>query len=171
METLMIVLFFIGAGYALLSLVVGDWLGFDFHPGDLPYLSPTVIATFLTVFGGIGYVLLHRTGWPAMPVAGVALLAGLAVSSAVLFLVVIPLHAAQKGTAPSAKDMLGLEAEVVTSIEPGRLGEIVYMQGGFRSSAPAKSADGRAIGQGAIVRIVGETGGTYVVETPAEHPY
>jgi membrane-bound ClpP family serine protease len=173
METLMMVLFFMGAGYALLSLVIGDWLGFDFHPGDLPFMSPTVIATFVTVFGGVGYMLLHQTEWSAVAVAGLSLLMALGVSSAILFLVVIPLHAAQKGTARSAKDMIGSEAEVVTSIEFRRLGEIVYLQGGTRHSAPAKAADGAVIPQGTLVRIVGETAGTFVVEcawpTPILH--
>ncbi len=161
----MLTLFFIGAGYAVLSLIVGDWLGFDFHPGDLPILSPTVIATFVTVFGGVGYVLLHRTGWPALPVAGVALLGASAVSSAVLFLVVIPLQAAQKGAAPSAKTMIGHTAEVVTPIEPGHLGEIVYLQGGNRHNAPAKTAGSEAIPQGSEVRIIGESAGTFLVES------
>jgi membrane-bound ClpP family serine protease len=170
LETLMIVLFFIGTGYAIISLAVGDWLGFEFHAGELPFLSPTVIATFLTVFGGIGYMLLHETGWPALPVAAVSLLGGLAVSTAVLFLVVIPLHAAQKGTALSAKAMIGLEAEVITAIEGMRLGEIVYLQGGTRHSAPAKASEGAFIPQGSAVRIVGETAGTFVVESvPASH--
>lgn len=164
METLMIVLFAVGAGYALLSLVLGDWLGFDLHPGDLPLLSPTVIATFVTVFGGLGYLLLHETGWPTAAVVGVSLIAAVGVSSAVLFLVVIPLHAAQKGMAQSAKSMIGMEAEVVTPIDPHRLGEIVYMQGGSRHSAPAKGQDGACIEQGATVRIVGESAGTFVVE-------
>jgi hypothetical protein len=164
METLMLVLFLLGAGYAALSLFLGDWLGFDFQPGELPFLSPTVIATFLTVFGGVGYVLLNQTGWSVFPVAGLSLLVASGVSLAVLFLVVMPLQAAQTGTAPSAKSMLGFEAEVVISIEPSRLGEIVYMQGGTRHSAPAKSADGSAIPQGAGVRIVGETAGTFIVE-------
>ncbi len=160
----MIVLFALGAGYALLSLVFGDWLGFDLHPGDLPLLSPTVIATFVTVFGGLGYLLLHETDWPTVAVAGVSLIAALGVSSAVLFLVVIPLHAAQKGMAQSAKSMIGSEAEVVTPIDPHRMGEIVYMQGGSRHSAPAKGQDDACIEQGATVRIVGESAGTFIVE-------
>lgn len=164
MEMLMLVLFFAGAGYAVLSLTFGDWLGFDFSPGELPFLSPTVIATFLTVFGGIGYMLLHLTDWPVFPIAGLSLLAGLAVSSIVLFLIVIPLHSAQKGTALSAKDMIGYEAEVITAIGEGRLGEIVYQQGGTRLNAPAKAADGRAIPQGTNVRIISEIAGTFVVE-------
>lgn len=164
METLLIVLFALGAGYALLSLVFGDWLGFDLHPGGLPLLSPTIIATFVTVFGGLGYLLLHETGWPPAAVIGVALIAALGVSTAVLFLVVIPLHAAQKGEAQSAKSMIGLEAEVVTPIEPRRLGEIVYQQGGSRHSAPAKGQGDASLDQGVTVRIVGESAGTFIVE-------
>ncbi|MCD9022786.1 NfeD family protein [Cohnella silvisoli] len=164
METLMLVLFAIGAGYAVLSLIVGDVFGLEIHAGELPFLSPTIIATFMTVFGGIGYMLLHSTGWSALPVAGLSLLAGLGVSSVVLFLVVIPLHAAQKGTAQSAKAMIGHEAKVITSIEALRLGEIVYEQGGTRHSAPAKAIEESVIPQGTQVRIVDEMAGTFVVE-------
>lgn len=163
-ETLMIVLFAIGVGYAVLSAVVGDVFGLEFHAGELPFLSPTIIATFLTVFGGIGYMLLHNTGWSAFPVAGLSLLTALGVSSVVLFLVVIPLHAAQKGTALSSKLMIGNEAKVIISIEAMRLGEIVYEQGGTRHSAPAKAVEDAVIPQGTQVRIVDEMAGTFVVE-------
>jgi len=164
METLMIVLFGIGVGYAILSAVVGDVFGLDVHTGELPFLSPTIIATFMTVFGGVGYMLHHNTGWAALPVASLSLLVALGVSSAVLFLVVIPLQAAQKGTAMSAKEMIGYEAEVVTTIEVSRLGEIVYEQGGTRHSAPAKTIGDAAIPHGSQVRIVAELAGTFVVE-------
>jgi hypothetical protein len=163
-ETLVLVLFAIGVGYAVLSLIVGDVFGLEFHTGELPFLSPTIIATFLTVFGGIGYMLLHNTGWSAMAVAGLSLLTALGVSSVVLFLVVIPLHAAQKGTALSAKGMIGLDARVIISIEALRLGEIVYEQGGTRLSAPAKALGEAIIPHGTQVRIVGETAGTFIVE-------
>lgn len=168
MEMLMIALFLIGAGYAVLSLVFGDLLGFDFHPGGLPVLSPTVIAAFLTVFGGTGWLLLSQTSWTPLAAAAVSLLVALAVSTVVLFFVVIPLEAAQKGVAPSAKQMIGMEAEVITPIEPGRLGEIVYLQSGTRHSAPARTADGSAVGQGTVVTIVGENAGTFIVaQSPA----
>lgn len=164
METFMIVLFGIGVGYAVLSAFVGDLFSLDVHTGELPFLSPTVIATFLTVFGGVGYMLLHNTDWSALPVAGLSLLIALGVSSVVLFLVVIPLQAAQKGSARSAKQMIGSLAEVATSIEGSRLGEIVYEQGGTRHSAPAKASGGISIRQGAQVRILDEIAGTFVVE-------
>jgi membrane protein implicated in regulation of membrane protease activity len=163
-ETLLLVLFAIGVGYAIITAVIGDLFGLEVHTGELPFLSPTIIATFLTVFGGIGYLLHHGTGWSSVPVAGLSLLCALGVSSAVLFLVVMPLHAAQKGIAQSAKRMIGIEAKVITSIEFMRLGEIVYEQGGTRLSAPAKSNSDAAIPQGSQVRIVDEMAGTFVVE-------
>jgi len=164
LETLMIALFGIGVGYAVLTAVVGDLFGLDVHTGDLPFLSPTIIATFLTVFGGVGYMLLRNTGWSALPVASLSLLIALGISSVVLFLVVIPLQAAQKGSARSAKEMIGLKAEVATSIEGSRLGEIVYEQGGARHSAPAKTYGQASIPQGSQVRIIDEIAGTFVVE-------
>jgi len=164
LETLMIVLFGIGVGYAVLSAFVGDLFSLDIHTGELPFLSPTIVATFLTVFGGVGYMLLHNTEWSTIPIAGLSLLIALGVSSVVLFLVVIPLQAAQKGSAKSAKLMIGALAEVTTSILSSRLGEIVYEQGGSRHSAPAKTYGDVSIRQGAQVRIVDEIAGTFVVE-------
>jgi hypothetical protein len=164
METLLIILFAIGVGYAILSAVVGDVFGLEYHTGDLPFLSPTIIATFITVFGGMGYLLLHNTEWSTLFVTGLSVLIALAVSSAVLFLVVIPLYGAQKGVAISAKAMIGCEAKVITSIDGFRLGEIVYEQGGTRHSAPAKGLIDRSIPYGSQVRIVDELAGTFVVE-------
>jgi membrane-bound ClpP family serine protease len=97
-------------------------------------------------------------------VASLSLLAAIGVSSIVLFMVVIPLQAAQKGTAKSSKEMIGLEAKVIISIEALRMGEIVYEQGGTRHSAPAKAIEDATIPQGAQVRIVDEMAGTFVVE-------
>lgn len=164
METAMIILFGIGVAYAALTAIVGDLFGMELQTGELPFLSPTIIATFMTVFGGIGYMLQQHTSWSVIPVTSLALLVALGVSSAVLFLVVIPLHAAQKGTAHSSKEMIGLEAKVVISIEALRLGEIVYEQGGTRHNAPAKAVEDATIPQGAQVRILDETAGTFVVE-------
>lgn len=164
METLMMVLFAAGVGYAILTTILGDVFGLEAHTGDFPFLSPTIIATFVTVFGGIGYLLLHNTGWSSLPIAGVALMSALGVSAAVLFLVVLPLYAAQKGDALSVKGMIGCEARVITSIETNRLGEIVYEQGGSRHNAPAKSAEAATIQSGSRVRILDELGGTFVVE-------
>lgn len=160
----MMVLFAVGVGYAVLTTILGDVFGLEAHAGELPFLSPTIIATFVTVFGGIGYLLLHNTDWSAVPVAGLALLVALGVSALVLFLVVLPLYAAQKGVAESAKGMIGSEATVITRIDADRLGEIVYEQGGTRHSAPAKSAEDAGIPHGARVRILDEMAGTFVVE-------
>lgn len=164
METLLMVLFMIGVGYAVLSAIVGDVFGLEFHAGELPFLSPTIIATFLTVFGGVGYMLLQSTSWSALVVASLSLLIATGISTTVLFLVVIPLQSAQKGVALSAKDMIGREAKVITSIEGSRVGEIMYEQGGTRHSAPARGLKENTIQYGSSVTIVDELAGTFVVE-------
>lgn len=164
METLLLVLFAIGIGYAILSAFVGDVFGVEFHAGELPFLSPTIIATFLTVFGGIGYMLFQNTSWSALVIAGLSLLTGIGVSSVVLFLVVIPLQSAQKGEALSSKAMIGREAKVITSIEGFRIGEIIYEQGGTRHNAPARSIEETMIPSGTQVIIVDELAGTFIVE-------
>lgn len=164
METFMMVLFAVGVGYAILTAILGDVFGIEAHVGELPFLSPTIIATFVTVFGGLGYLMLHNTSWSPLPIAGVALMGALGVSAAVLFLVVLPLYAAQKGDALSIKGMIGLEAQVITAIGEDRLGEIVYEQGGTRHNAPAMSAEAATIPHGSRVRILDELAGTFVVE-------
>jgi membrane-bound ClpP family serine protease len=163
LETLMLILFAIGVGYAIWTTVAGDVFGLEVHAGELPFLSPTIIATFVTAFGGIGYVLLRYTEWTKLTVAALALLLSLMISSAVLFFVILPLYAAEKGEALSANEMIGREAKVVTSIEPLRIGEIVYEQGGIRQSAPARASEESEIPQGAKVRIVDVTAGTFIV--------
>lgn len=160
----MMVLFAAGVGYAILATILGDVFGLGAHAGELPFLSPTIIATFVTVFGGLGYLMLHNTDWSPLPIAGIALIGALGVSTAVLLLVVLPLYAAQKGEALSAKGMIGCEAKVITSIEAERLGEIVYEQGGTRHNAPAKSTEAVTIQSGSRVRILDELAGTFLVE-------
>lgn len=164
METIMLVLFGLGIVFALLTAFAGDLFGLEASVGDIPYLSPTVIATFLTVTGGAGYLLHANTAWSSLAVTGVSLVGSLGVSAAMLFLVVIPLNRAQKGDARSAKEMIGRTAEVVIPIEARRFGEIVYELGGTRHSAPAKSRSEQPILQGTQVRIIGESAGTFIVE-------
>lgn len=163
MDTVMLVIFFIGVGYTLFSVIAGDLFGLEMAAGEHPYLSPTVIATFMAVFGGVGYLIVQYTSWSAVLAGGVALLAALGVSSLVLFLIVIPLHAAQNGIALSVKEMIGREAQVITPIENRRIGEIVYEQGGLRHNAPATTMDESDIPSGCQVRITGESAGIFVV--------
>jgi hypothetical protein len=49
--------------------------------------------------------------------------------------------------------LVGSDATIITPIPQGGVGEIAYVQGGTRYTAPARSESGAAIGNGQTVRI------------------
>lgn len=165
METLYLILFAVGAIYAVITIFLGDIFDFrlDFG-GQFPFLSPTTIATFVTVFGGCGYVLERNTDWNGLLIAFLSFITADLLALLMFLFVMLPLYRAEKSAAKSALDMIGKTAEVVTVIMHGAKGEILYEQGGVRLSAPAKVADGETIRQGEIVRIVDVVSGTFIVE-------
>ena len=167
MEVVYLTLFIIGVAYALLSVIFGDIFDIQFELGaaSLPIISPTTIAAFVTVFGGSGYYLTANTGIFPILIAGLSIVLALVVTALMFFFVVLPLHNSEKSAAFSEKDMIGKTAEVVTLIEAGSKGEIVYEQGGSRLSAPASSpSSASTIRQGEFVIIVDVVGGTFIVE-------
>lgn len=167
MEVVYLTLFIIGVAYAVLSVIFGDIFDIQFELGaaSLPIISPTTIAAFATVFGGSGYYLSANTGIHPIVIAGLSIMLSLLVTALLFFFVVLPLHNSEKTAAYSEKEMIGKTAEVVTLIEPGSKGEIVYEQGGSRLSAPASShGQSGTIRQGELVVIVDVVSGTFIVE-------
>ncbi len=166
MENLYLILFIIGLVYAVLTVFVGDIFNihFDLGGGQLPFISPTTIAAFVTVFGGIGYYLSEKTGLSGALIGGIAIVIAILVAGLMFFLVVVPLLNAEKTAAYSAHEMIGRTAEVITIIKDDSKGEIIYEQGGSRLSAPAKSINGLSIRQGEAVTIMDVTSGTFIVQ-------
>ncbi|WP_068618204.1 NfeD family protein [Paenibacillus tuaregi] len=165
METLFLVLFLIGLVFAVLSIFVGDifHLHVDVSGGHFPYLSPTTIAAFITVFGGLGYFLIINTSLSQVLISAISVFAAIVVSACMFFFIVVPLQAAHKSTARSAKDLIGKSAVVVSPITGDSRGEIVYEQGGTRLSAPARSNSGEMIYKGETVIVLDEAAGTFLV--------
>ena len=161
-----LILFVVGVIYAVITIFLGDI--FDFHfdvgGGSLPFLSPTTIGTFVTVFGGSGYVLSVNTDWNGMLIAAISIVSALFLTALMFLFVMLPLHRSEKSAARSAQDMVGQTAEVVTLIMDGSKGEIIYEQGGVRLSAPARITEGQPVKQGELVRIIGVASGTFIVE-------
>lgn len=166
MESLYLILFIVGLAYAVLTVFVGDIFNthFDLGGGHLPFISPTTIGSFITVFGGLGYFLSVKTGLSGALIAGISIVIAILIASFMFIFVVVPLLNAEKTAAYSAHDMIGRTAEVVTVIVDDSKGEIVYEQGGSRLSAPAKAANGISIKQGEVVTIVDVISGTFIVQ-------
>jgi RNA polymerase sigma factor (sigma-70 family) len=135
--------------------------GTDDMPGFAP-IGPTTIATFVTAFGGIGMVLtrIGETQALAGPLSalGAALIAG-----SVGWLFSVLFRHTQSSSEGHVRELIGQEATVITPIPEKGVGEIAYVQGGSRYSAPAREETGAFVAGGATVRIVRIVGSQYYV--------
>jgi membrane-bound ClpP family serine protease len=129
--------------------------GFE-HSGmpGLSVFSPTVIASFVTAFGGFGMIFSHIQAtsnvWVSAPIS---LLGGLIIGAGVFFLFSAIFHKTQSSSESRVSTLLGHTATVITPIPPAGVGEIAYVQAGTRYTAPAREPNGVAIGNGRAVKI------------------
>ncbi len=161
----------LGVVYALVTGAMG-WLS-DLGDGDVsvdasghfdvghPHpLSGTVIATFITGFGAGGIVAQYLLRWPFGWGLLVATGSGLVLAGAAFLALELLFSQTQAGSEHSTEDAVGREAEVITAIPAGGVGEIAVVIRGQRDQAPARSTDGAAVPRGRVViveRIVGQT--------------
>jgi hypothetical protein len=162
-----------GVVYALIAGALG-WLGdvgHGFHldaagHADVSHphpLSGTVVATFVTGFGGGGVVAHYVLHWGLLAGLGLALASGLVLATAA-FLLMDWLFAQTQAGSEFASDLLvGREAEVITTIPADGTGEISYLVKGQRGFGPARTADGSAVPRGRPVVIERVVGSTHVV--------
>jgi membrane-bound ClpP family serine protease len=178
------ILFFIGFIYALISAILSGVLGGDFDGGhdfdlgdpslhlepgmvDFSPLSPTIIATFLAVFGGTGMICIkvfEMSNYGSIPVA---LAVGLGVSTVIFFAMEWIFRKTQGSTNIESARLIGAHADVITPIPAGGVGEIAYVIRGTRQNAPARSADGKAIEGFAEVEIIRIVGSSFIVRRVA----
>ena len=148
---------FFGGGDAHTDVGTGGHAeaGFD-HSGmpGISFFSPTVLASFVTAFGAFGLIFTRipptSSVWASAPLSA----AGGAV---VAWLVFLLFNAMFKGTQSSSEShvgsLIGQSASVITPIPQNGVGEIAYVQGGTRYTAPARAETGQPIGNGQTVRI------------------
>ncbi|MCU0727852.1 MAG: NfeD family protein [Planctomycetes bacterium] len=135
----------------------------DSFPGLTPW-SPTVICSFLTTFGGVGYLALAQGsfGIPGSLLAGTA--AGFLLAAGVLWSMNRLFAALQSSSEVRVADLIGEEGEIITPIPEQGAGEVSYESRGTRLSAPARSVSGKPIPRAARVRIARIAGTMYYVE-------
>ena len=168
--------FAIGLGYAVFVGLAGHFFGgdsVDTHMDvgtDLPMspLSPTVIATFLTGFGGGGmlansyFLLSLGKGVLVAILCGILLSGGTFVALSLLF------RKTQAGSEFSLDEMVGRVVQVITPIPPDGTGEVAIVAKGTRVNEPARSVDGSAIGRNAAVTIARVVGNMCYVSVSKE---
>ncbi len=140
-----------------------------FGASDMPgfsALSPTTIASFITAFGGIGMVLTKfeptKSPWISVPLAAVG---GLLIAGAVLVLFRTVFRHTQASSEARVAKLIGTTGTIITPIPAKGVGEIAYVNGGTRYTAPARSINEGEIANGKAVKITRIVGSQFYVES------
>lgn len=173
----------VGALFTLLTLFFGHAFGHghDSHVGgsgghaeagadasDMPGISifsPTVITTFITAFGGYG-IILRQFPLTSRPMfsAPLAAVGAVLTAGSVLWILQKLFHATQSSSESRVADLAGAVGHIITPIPKNGVGEIAYVQGGSRYTAPAREDNGTPVPTGAAVKIVRVVGTQFYVK-------
>lgn len=140
--------------------------GYD-HSGvpGISFFSPTVLASFVTAFGACGLILRSipatSSYWISAPASG---LAGLVMALLAFWLFNTMFRHTESSSESRVGSLVGQSAFVVSPIPENGVGEIAYVQGGTRYTAPARTAEGKAAAAGKSVRITKISGTQFFVE-------
>jgi hypothetical protein len=127
-------------------------------------LSPVTIAMFITSFGAGGIVSMQIFGIKGVGSIGIATLTGFVIAAFTFVIFYKMFKMTQSSSMPSTTEIVGMKAEVITTVPADSLGEIAYVVRGTRLSAPARSDDGKEHKSHSTVTITRITGNTYYVK-------
>lgn len=172
----------VGLAFTLLSVLAGHFVGGHAdHVGgsgghaeagadssDMPGISifsPTIIASFITAFGGFGIIFteIPETSKPAIS-APLAIVAALVIAGIMYKAFSVLFRHTQGSSESHVAALVGVEANVITPIPANGVGEIAYVVGGSRYTAPARVDDGQAVAGGKSVKIIRVIGSQFYVE-------
>jgi membrane protein implicated in regulation of membrane protease activity len=173
----------VGLVFTLLSVIFGHFFGgHGDHVGgsgghaeagadtsDMPGISifsPTIIASFVTAFGGFGIIFTEiQATSKAVVSAPLAIVAAFAVAGLMYKFLSLLFRHAQGSSESHVAALVGMEANVITPIPENGVGEIAYVVGGTRYTAPARTENGIAVATGRAVKIKRVIGTQFYVET------
>lgn len=115
------------------------------------WFNASTAMAFLAWFGGIGYILATRSHLEALLALLIAVATGLVAASVVFRFMVKLMNAESSHLRDEDYRYEGLVGTVTIPIRANGTGEIVFLQGGARRSAGARSNDGTALEKGAEV--------------------
>jgi membrane protein implicated in regulation of membrane protease activity len=122
------------------------------HGGaQVSWFNASTAMAFLAWFGGIGYILATRSQMQAALSLLIAFATGLLAASLVFKFMVKLMNAESSHLKDEDYRYEGLVGTVTIPIRANGIGEIVFLQGGARRSAGARSNDGTALEKGAEV--------------------
>jgi membrane protein implicated in regulation of membrane protease activity len=133
-------------------------------PG-ISMFSPTVLCSFITAFGAFGLLFSEieatRNPWMSAPLSAVG---GVGVAGIVFWIFNTLFKKVQSSSESRVASLIGKTASIITPIPENGMGEIAYVQGGSRYTAPARSEKGAAISASQPVKITRIVGSQFYVE-------
>jgi membrane protein implicated in regulation of membrane protease activity len=126
--------------------------------------SPTVVTSFVTAFGGFGMIFTKieatQSPWISAPLS---ILIALVIAAGVLWLFQEIFHRTQGSSESHVVSLVGQTVTIITPIPENGVGEIAYVQGGTRYSAPARAEDGASVRNGQTVKVTRVVGSQFYV--------
>jgi hypothetical protein len=135
---------------------------------DMPGISifsPTIIAAFITAFGGFGIILSDIPATDKAFISAPLSIVAAGLVAGALYKILSSLFRHTQGSSEShVAALVGTEANVVTPIPENGVGEIAYVVGGTRYTAPARVESGAAVAGGKLVKITRVVGTQFYVK-------
>jgi len=159
-----LIFFGVGIGFIVLTLVIGRVM--EAEVASISFLSPTLIALFLTVTGGLGLILTPRFYGTAGAgiVFAISAISGFLIASAINNFVIKPLHRLEGTNTFNRQEVIGQLVEITAKIpHGGGYGKIKYNAEGSIVTGPAKCEDEGEIKAGEQAEITRVEGKTYFV--------
>ena len=126
--------------------------------------SPTVVASFVTAFGGFGMIFSRleatKSPWISAPLS---VIVALLIAGGVLWMFRQIFSKTQSSSESRVATLVGTIATVITPIPANGLGEIAYVQGGTRYTAPARAEMAQPMSNGQPARITRIIGSQFYV--------
>jgi len=153
----------IGVGHDVNLGHVDTGTGADSSMMKVPSLSPITVASFVTAFGAFGLIALGLFNSTSRGSLVWAALGGFVIAIIAHFAFGYFLIAPQGSSEVRLQDFPGMQAEVITPIPVGSVGEIAFVSQGGRVTYTAQSSNGEAIPRGATVVVEKVIGGVAMV--------
>jgi membrane protein implicated in regulation of membrane protease activity len=171
-----IVLAVVGCGYVAVAMAIGQLFDTDGGLADgadpsglgqaafhFPFFSPSALATLCGSVGAIGLIAIFGGGLSDRASLLIALPGGMLFTYIVTYAAWRLLVSSVGTTAITPPDLVGVQAEILTPIPAGGVGEAAAFVRGQRFTAPAREVDGEAVPRGAVVSVVRLAGATLIV--------
>lgn len=139
-----------------------DALDSDIGHGGPSFFSMRVLSVFVTGFGGFGAIAIHF-GLTVLPASGVGFLSGMS-CALIIYTFARFLYGQQATTTYQSSDLVGKVGRIVVGIPAGGMGQIRCQIGEELVDKMARSFDGSAIGDNAIVQVVQVLGEIVIVK-------